>query len=110
MGVLGLLAQFFLKNRAREKLLQILLQILVAVRIEIQRSINRIVDKDNLIHCALCKTHMVGVSTRKKDKKFPYYLCNKRWRTHDCDQAYGRADLLEDGPGSKRGNTFGEQG
>jgi hypothetical protein len=38
---------------------------------------------------------MVGVSTHKKDKKFPYYLCAKRWNTKDCDQDYVRADLLE---------------
>ncbi len=48
-----------------------------------------------VIMCGKCGTHMVGVSTQKKDRKFPYYLCNKRWKTHDCDQAYVRADLLE---------------
>jgi site-specific DNA recombinase len=37
----------------------------------------------------------VGVSTRKQGKKFPYYLCNKRWRIRECDQDYVRADLLE---------------
>ncbi len=25
----------------------------------------------------------------------PYYLCRKRWSTHDCEQDYVRADLLE---------------
>ncbi|MCD6416386.1 MAG: recombinase family protein [Planctomycetes bacterium] len=49
-----------------------------------------------IIKCARCKTHMVGVSTRKKNRKFPYYVCNKRWKTHDCDQDYVRADLLEE--------------
>ena len=48
-----------------------------------------------IIYCARCKSHMVGVSTRKRGKKFPYYLCNKRWRTHDCLQDYVRGDLLE---------------
>src|SRR3990170_4701018 len=48
-----------------------------------------------IIHCASCKSHMVGVSTRKKDRKFPYYLCNKRWSTRSCHQDYVRADLLE---------------
>ena len=48
-----------------------------------------------IIHCASCKSHMVGVSTRKKDRKFPYYLCNKRWNTRSCVQDYVRADILE---------------
>jgi len=48
-----------------------------------------------IIHCAKCKTHMVGVSTRNHGRKFPYYLCNKRWRIRECDQDYVRADLLE---------------
>ncbi len=48
-----------------------------------------------IIKCARCKGRMVGVSTHKKDKKFPYYLCNNRWATKDCDQDYVRADLLE---------------
>ncbi len=48
-----------------------------------------------IIYCAKCKTHMVGVSTRKQGRKFPYYLCNKRWRIRECDQDYVRADLLE---------------
>jgi len=38
---------------------------------------------------------MVGVSTHKKDRKYPYYLCSKRWNIKDCDQDYVRADLLE---------------
>ena len=48
-----------------------------------------------IIHCAKCKRHMVGISTHKKDRKFPYYVCNNRWATKDCDQDYVRADLLE---------------
>ena len=48
-----------------------------------------------IIKCAQCKSHMVGVSTHKKEKKYPYYLCNKLWSTKDCDQDYVRADLLE---------------
>lgn len=48
-----------------------------------------------IIHCARCKSHMVGVSTHKKGRKFPYYLCNKRWSIRECDQDYVRADLLE---------------
>jgi len=49
-----------------------------------------------IIKCARCKSHMIGVSTQKKDKKFPYYICNKRWMNKaDCDQDYVRADLLE---------------
>jgi site-specific DNA recombinase len=48
-----------------------------------------------IIKCARCKGHMVGVSTHKKDRRFPYYLCSKRWNTKDCDQDYVRADLLE---------------
>ena len=38
---------------------------------------------------------MVGVSTHKKDRKFPYYLCSKRWNIRDCDQDYIRGDLME---------------
>ncbi len=48
-----------------------------------------------IIKCSRCNSHMVGVSTHKKDRKFPYYVCNKRWNIHDCDQDYVRADLLE---------------
>jgi len=48
-----------------------------------------------IIYCASCKSHMVGVSTRKNGRKFPYYLCNKRWATRSCDQDYVRADILE---------------
>jgi len=48
-----------------------------------------------LIKCGKCRSHMVGVSTLKNDRNYPYYLCNKRWSTHDCDQDYVRADLLE---------------
>lgn len=47
------------------------------------------------IKCARCKSHMVGVSTYKKDRKFPYYICGNRWNIKDCDQDYVRADLLE---------------
>ena len=49
------------------------------------------------IKCARCKSHMVGVSTHKKDRKFPYYICSKRWNIKDCDQDYVRGDLLEAG-------------
>ena len=38
---------------------------------------------------------MVGVSTHKKERRFPYYICSKRWNIKDCDQDYVRADLLE---------------
>ncbi len=48
-----------------------------------------------IIKCARCKGHMVGVTTHKKERRYPYYLCNKRWNTHDCDQDYVRADLIE---------------
>ena len=48
-----------------------------------------------IIKCARCKSHMVGCSTRKKDRKYPYYICSKRMNTKDCDQDYVRADLLE---------------
>ncbi len=48
-----------------------------------------------IIKCARCKSHMVGVSTHKKDRKYSYYLCSKRWNIKDCDQDYVRADLLE---------------
>lgn len=48
-----------------------------------------------IIKCSRCKSHMVGVSTHKKTRKFPYYVCTKRWNIHDCGQDYIRADLLE---------------
>ena len=48
-----------------------------------------------IIKCVKCRGHMVGVSTRKNGRKIPYYICSKRWKTHDCDQDYVRADLLE---------------
>ena len=48
-----------------------------------------------IIRCGKCRSHMVGVSTLKNDKKYEYYLCNKRWATHDCEQDYIRGDLLE---------------
>jgi site-specific DNA recombinase len=48
-----------------------------------------------VIRCACCKSRLVGVSTRKKNRRFPYYLCSKRWNTHECDQDYVRADHLE---------------
>jgi hypothetical protein len=38
---------------------------------------------------------MVGVSTRKKGKKYPYYGCLTREREKKCDQEYIRADGLE---------------
>ena len=47
------------------------------------------------ITCARCKSHMVGVSTHKKERRFPYYICSKRWNIKDCDQDYVRGDLLE---------------
>ncbi len=49
------------------------------------------------IKCARCKSHMVGVSTHKKERRFPYYICSKRWNIKDCDQDYVRADFLEAG-------------
>ena len=49
------------------------------------------------IKCGRCRSHMVGVSTHKKERKFPYYICSKRWNIKDCDQDYIRADLLEAG-------------
>ena len=49
------------------------------------------------IKCGRCKSHMVGVSTHKKERRFPYYICSKRWNIKDCDQDYVRADLLEAG-------------
>ena len=48
-----------------------------------------------IIKCSRCKSHMVGVSTHKKERRFPYYICSKRWNIKDCDQDYVRADLLE---------------
>jgi site-specific DNA recombinase len=48
-----------------------------------------------VIKCSRCKSHMVGVSTHKKDRRFPYYLCSKRWNTRECDQDYIRADYVE---------------
>ena len=47
------------------------------------------------IKCARCRSGMVGVSTRKDRRKIPYYVCTKRTTTHDCQQDYVRADLLE---------------
>ena len=48
-----------------------------------------------IIKCARCRSHTVGVSTHKKDRKYPYCLCSKRWNIKGCDQDYVRADLLE---------------
>ena len=48
-----------------------------------------------IIKCSRCKSHVVGVSTHKKNRKFPYYVCTKRWNIRDCGQDYIRADLLE---------------
>ena len=45
--------------------------------------------------CARCASHLVGVSTHKGERKFPYYICSKRWNIKDCDLDYVRADLLE---------------
>ena len=47
------------------------------------------------IRCARCKSAMVGMSTEKRGKKFPYYVCTTRKNVQDCDQDYVRADLLE---------------
>ncbi len=48
-----------------------------------------------IIRCALCAGGMVGVSTRKKGRKIPYYVCLNRERERQCDQEYVRADELE---------------
>ena len=49
-----------------------------------------------LMKCARCKGPMVGTScNKKKEGSIPYYVCSKRHSTHDCDQDYVRADLLE---------------
>ena len=49
-----------------------------------------------LMHCVRCQRAMVGISCRKrKEGSIPYYVCTKRLSTHDCDQDYVRADLLE---------------
>jgi site-specific DNA recombinase len=50
-----------------------------------------------VIHCVKCGGPMVGVSGFKDGRKVPYYACTKRMRTKDCDQAYVRADVLENG-------------
>jgi len=50
-----------------------------------------------VIKCAKCNSAMVGISTKKKDQRFPYYICSRRWKTHECQQEYVRADLLEQG-------------
>lgn len=47
------------------------------------------------IKCGRCKGHMVGISARSRGRKFPYYVCTKRWNAHECDQDYLRADILE---------------
>ena len=49
------------------------------------------------IKCGRCKSHMVGVSTHKQERRYPYYICSKRWNIKDCDQDYVRADLLKAG-------------
>jgi site-specific DNA recombinase len=49
-----------------------------------------------VIKCVRCGKHMIGISTTKSGRKFPYYVCNTRWKTHDCTQDYVRADLLEE--------------
>ena len=49
-----------------------------------------------LMKCNRCKRPMVGISCHKKKVgSIPYYVCTKRHSTHDCDQDYIRADLLE---------------
>jgi len=45
-----------------------------------------------IIKCAGCNSHMVGVSTHKKERRYP---CSERWNIKDCDQEHVRADLLE---------------
>jgi hypothetical protein len=45
--------------------------------------------------CARCASHLVGVSAHKRDRKFPYDICNERWNSKDCDLDYVRATLLE---------------
>ncbi|MHC4060005.1 MAG: recombinase family protein [Planctomycetota bacterium] len=47
------------------------------------------------IRCVKCQGHMIGISTHKKTRKYPYYVCTSRWHTKDCPQDYVRADLLE---------------
>ena len=37
------------------------------------------------IKCGRCRSHMVGVSTHKKERRFPYYICSKRWNIKDRD-------------------------
>ena len=48
-----------------------------------------------VIKCSRCRSHMVGVSIKKKNRKYSYYVCNSRWNGHDCKQDYVRADHLE---------------
>jgi len=48
-----------------------------------------------IIRCALCGSHMVGVSGNKKGRKIPYYVCNGRLSKSGCALAYIRADMLE---------------
>ncbi len=52
-----------------------------------------------LMKCKRCGRPMVGIScrSRKDAGSIPYYVCTKRLSTHDCDQDYVRADLLEAG-------------
>ena len=49
------------------------------------------------ITCARCKSHMVGVSTHKKERRFPYYICSTRWRT-SCRPAPTPRHLPARGP------------
>ena len=48
-----------------------------------------------VIKCAKCRAAMVGISTQHGGQKFPYYVCDRRRKTHECGQDYVRADLLE---------------
>jgi site-specific DNA recombinase len=49
-----------------------------------------------LMKCGRCQRPMVGISCRKKEgESVPYYVCTQRLSTHDCEQDYVRADLLE---------------
>ena len=49
-----------------------------------------------LMQCVRCRRAMVGISCHKKNAgSIPYYACTARLSTHDCEQDYVRADLLE---------------
>lgn len=49
-----------------------------------------------LMRCGRCRRPMVGISCHKKDAgSIPYYVCTSRLSTHECEQDYIRADLLD---------------